>query len=240
MKIFKHTIAIGFFSFFAALLPAHAQIPVTDAMSLAQQIQQVAAWAQQIQGMRDQLGQQQQLYSSMNGARGIGQLLNNPALRNSLPTDWQNVYSSIQSGGYSGLTGSAKMIRDANAIYTCNTGTTEEIARCNRELNKSAQDKAFANDAYTASQRRLDNIQGLMGQIDNATDPKQIQDLQVRMQAENAMIQNEQTKLMMFKMMADSEDKLIAQQKHEATLERWSRTSSVTDTLQPIDFGRRN
>lgn len=77
-----------------------------------------------------------------------------------------------------------------------------------------------------------------MGQIDNATDPKQIQDLQVRMQAEQAMIQNEQTKLMMFKMMAESEDRLIAQQKQEVTMERWSRKTSVFDKLQPIDFGK--
>jgi len=234
MKSFKHLIALGFFSFFAAVLPAHAQIPVTDVANLTQQIQQVVSWGQQIQGMKDQLTQQQQLFSSMNGSRGLGQLLNNPALKNALPADWQNVYSSIQSGGYSGLTGSAKAIRDANAIYDCNAGAANNVARCNREMNKTAQDKAFANDAYTAAQRRLDNIQALMGQIDNATDTKQIQDLQVRMQAENAMIQNEQTKLMMFKMMADSEDKLIAQQKHEQDMKNLSsRTRSAATWIPP-------
>ncbi len=212
---------------------AHAQIPVTDAASLAQQIQQVAAWGQQIQGMKDQLSQQQQLFNSMNGARGIGQLLNNPALKDALPQNWQTVYSAIQAGGYAGLTGSAKAIRDANAIFQCKTGTKEEIARCNRELNKSAQDKAFANDAYTAAQRRLDNIQALMGQIDSATDSKQIQDLQVRMQAEQAMIQNEQTKLTMFKMMADAEDKLIAQQKHEQDLKDLSSKRRSVSTWTP-------
>lgn len=236
MNSFKNLIAIGFLSFFAAVLPAHAQIPVTDVASLAQQIQQVASWGQQIQSMKDQLAQQQQLFSSMNGSRGLGQLLNNPALKSALPADWQNVYSSIQSGGYSGLTGSAKAIRDANAIYDCNAGAANSVARCNREMNKTAQDKAFANDAYIASQRRLDNIQALMGQIDNATDTKQIQDLQVRMQAENAMIQNEQTKLMMFKMMADSEDKLIAQQKHEQDMKNISATRRSVSTWSPPRF----
>lgn len=211
-------------------LSAHAQIPVTDVASLTQQIQQVAAWAQQIQGMKDQLTQQQQLFNSMNGARGIGQLLNNPELKNALPADWQKVYSSIQSGGYAGLTGTAKVIRDANAIYDCNSGAAGTVARCNRELNKVAQDKAFASDAYAAAQRRLDNIQALMGQIDNTTDAKQIFELQARMQAENGMIQNEQTKLMMFRMMADSEDKLIAQQKREQDLKDISNRNRAAST----------
>lgn len=236
MKNLKHAILIGLFSFFAALLPAHAQIPVTDIAGLTQQIQQVASWVQQIQAMKDQLSQQQQLFSSMNGSRGMSQLLNNSSLKNTLPQDWQNVYASVQSGGYSGLTGSAKSIRDANAIYDCNSGVAADFARCNRELTKVAQDKAFANDAYNASQRRLDNIQSLMGQIDNATDSKQIQDLQVRMQAENAMIQNEQTKLMMFKMMADSEEKLINQQKHETDMKNVGRKTRVANTLVPLQY----
>lgn len=212
----------------------HAQIPVTDLASLTQQMQQVAAWAQQIKGMKDQLEQQQQLFNSMNGARGIGQLLNNPELKNALPADWQKIYSSIQSGGYAGLTGAAKVIRDANAIYDCNSGAASTVARCNRELNKVAQDKAFASDAYAAAQRRLDNIQALMGQIDNTTDAKQIFELQARMQAENGMIQNEQTKLMMFRMMADSEDKLIAQQQREQDRKDMSsRRSSASSWVPP-------
>lgn len=218
------------FSLLAAA-SAQAQIPVTDAASLSQQIQQVAAWAQQIQSMKDQLDQQKFLYQSMNGARGIGQLLNNPALQNTLPDNWKAVYASIQTGGYSGLTGSAKAIRDANAIFGCDGKTGMALTICNRDRNKAAQDKAFSLDAYDAAQRRLTNIQALMGQIDNATDTKTIQDLQVRMQAENAMIQNEQTKLMMFKMMADAESKLIDQQKREADAAHLARRTRLADRL---------
>lgn len=210
---------------------AQAQIPVTDVASLSQQIQQVAAWAQQIQGMKDQIDQQKYLYQSMNGSRGIGQLLNNPALQNTLPDNWKTVYSSIQNGGYSGLTGSAKAIRDANSIFGCDGKTGLALTICNRDRNKAAQDKAFSLDAYDAAQRRLDNIQALTRQIDNATDTKTIQDLQVRMQAENAMIQNEQTKLMMFKMMADAESKLIDQQKREADAAHLSRRARLADRL---------
>lgn len=212
----------------------HAQIPVTDAASLGQQIQQVASWAKQITAMKDQLNNQKQLFESMNGGRGIGQLLNKPELRNTLPPDWQTVYSSVQSGGYAGLTGSAKTIRDANMIYDCRQKTGAERALCDREASKAAQDKAFSLAAYDAAQKRLDNIQSLMGQIDNASDAKTAADLQNRMQAENAMIQNEQTKLMMFKMMADVEDKLINQQKREQDMKDMSnRKSSASTWVSP-------
>lgn len=234
MKSIKHfliALVLGF-----AGTAAHAQIPVTDVASLTQQMQQVASWAKQITAMKDQLESQKQLFDSLNGGRGIGQLLNNPQLRNALPSDWQGVYTSVQSGGYAGLTGSAKAIRDANMIYNCNQKQGTERALCDREASKAAQDKAFSMTAYDSAQKRLDNIQSLMGQIDGASDAKTAADLQNRMQAENAMIQNEQTKLMMFKMMADAEEKLIIQQKHETDMQNVGRKTRTQTSLTPLKF----
>lgn len=218
-------------------VPVHAQIPTTDIAGLIQAIQQVQALKDQLEAMQQQLSNQRQLYNSLNGSRGIGNLLNNPQLRDSLPPNWQNVYTSVMAGGYSGLTDTAKLIRDTNKIYDCPTSLPEDqLKRCNREMHKTAQDKAFANDAYEASQRRLDNIQGLMGQINNASDQKAILDLQARIQTENAMIQNEQTKLQMFKMMSEAEDRLIAQQKHEQDLQDISVKRTSAKTWQPPKF----
>jgi type IV secretion system protein VirB5 len=67
--------------------------------------------------------------------------------------------------------------------------------------------------AYQASIQRLNNIQGLMGQINSSTDPKAIADLQARIQGEQAAIQNEQTKVQLMAMLQKSEDGLIEQQK---------------------------
>lgn len=228
---------------FAALLlsslwaPAHAQIPTTDIAGLIQAIQQVQALKDQLEAMQQQLQNQRQLYNSLNGSRGIGNLLNDPRLRDTLPPNWQKVYASVMTGGYSGLTDTAKLIRDTNKIYECPASLSEDqLKRCNREMNKTAQDKAFANDAYEASQRRLDNIQALMLQINNATDQKTILDLQARIQSEQAMIQNEQTKLQMFKMMSDAEDKLIAQQKHEQDLKNVSNKRRAMDSWAAPKF----
>ena len=216
---------------------AQAQIPVTDVASLTQQIQQVVSWGQQLQQMKSQLQQQQQIYQSMSGGRGLGSLLNNPTLKNALPADWQKVYSAIQNGGYQGLTGSAKAIRDANKIFDCSAVAPTLAAICQRQANKSSQDKAYALDAYTSAQARLDNIQGLMGQIDETTDAKSISELGARIQAEQAMIQNEQTKLQMFRMMADAEKDLIDQQKREQSMLDLKKPSKARDgSLTPVQF----
>ncbi len=215
-----------------------AQIPVTDVASLSQQIQQVTAWAQQLAQMKTQLEQQRQLYASISGSRGLGQLLNDPALKNLLPADWQQVYNAVQKGGYAGLTGAGKAIRDATAIYSCTGKTGSTLDLCNRDLNITAQNKANAQAAYDAAGKRLDNIQNLMGQIDATTDAKSIQELQTRMQAEQAMIQNEQTKLMMFKMIVESEEKLISQQKRETDMKNLSITDRTANHLTPIQFSR--
>lgn len=232
----KKLLVVGL-AFFGLVDVASAQIPVTDVAGLTQQIQQVISWGQQLQQMKAQIDQQKATYEAMSGSRGLGSLLNNPALKNALPQDWQQVYSAVQKGGYQGLTSAAKVIRDANRVNDCVDRTNTLNALCQREANKAAQDKAFAQAAYTSAQTRLDNIQGLMGQIDATTDAKSIAELGARMQAEQAMIQNEQTKLQMFRMLADAEKDLIDQQKRETSMKDLQRPSSARDgSLKPVQF----
>ena len=80
---------------------AHAGgIPVFDGANLAQQIrnsvQEIAKLVEQIEQLKKQYEQMQQTYSSMTGSRGLGEVLNNPALKNYLPEDWRVVYYSIK------------------------------------------------------------------------------------------------------------------------------------------------
>jgi type IV secretion system protein VirB5 len=211
-------------------------IPVIDAANLVNSLQQVMAWGQQFEQMKNQIANQQQMYNSMNGSRGMGSLMNDPSLRNALPGDWQKVYTSIQSGGYSGLTGSAKTIRDATKIYDCKDKTGDLLTLCNQEMNKGAQDEAYAQQAYASAQARVNQIQGLTSQIDATSDPKAIADLNARIQAEQASIQNEQTKLQMFKMLSEAEDRKIVMRKREIDLKGAARTKTVAESLTPLQF----
>ena len=205
-----------------------AQIPVTDVASIgtnvANQAETIVQWVNQLKSMKAQIDQQVATFNSLNGARGLGSLLNNPALKNYLPPDWQNVYTSLQNGGYGGLTGAAKAIRDANMIYNCADKTGPALTLCQRELSKNAQDKALAQGAYSAAKQRIAQIDGLIGQINATTDPKAIAELQARIAGETAQIQNETTKLQLFQMLAQAEEKLIQQQKYELLMKNATST----------------
>ncbi|MDF3846656.1 P-type DNA transfer protein VirB5 [Achromobacter denitrificans] len=205
----------------AASSAAFAQIPVTDGASIAKsvenQIETMAKWKMQYDQMVSQIDQMKQQYAAVTGARGMGELFNNPQLRDYLPQDWQGVYDSVKSGGYAGLSGRAESIYDKNKVYDACAGfvSNEQRTNCEAQAVKGAQDKAFALDAYDAAKNRLSQIDQLMRQINQTQDPKAIAELQGRIAAEQAMIQNEQTKLQMYQMVAAAEDRLQEQRQRE-------------------------
>ncbi|UDG75223.1 P-type DNA transfer protein VirB5 [Achromobacter sp. 77] len=205
----------------AASSAAFAQIPVTDGASIAKsvenQIETMAKWKMQYDQMVSQIDQMKQQYAAVTGARGMGELFNNAQLRDYLPQDWQGVYDSVKSGGYAGLSGRAESIYNDNKAYDACAGFTsnEQRMNCEAQAVKGAQDKAFALDAYDAAKNRLSQIDLLMQQINRTQDPKAIAELQGRIAAEQAMIQNEQTKLQMYQMVAAAEDRLQEQRQRE-------------------------
>jgi len=200
---------------------ANAQIPVTDGKSIANQIQQqietIAKWKLQYDQMVTQINQMKQQYDALTGARGLGDILNNPALREYLPEDWQGVYDAVKNGGYAGLTGQAQSIYNENKIYDgcAHLGISEARTACEAQAVKPSQDKASALAAYDKTKDRLQQIDQLMQRINTTQDPKSIAELQGRIAAEQAMIQNEQTKIELYKMVSEAEERIHDQRERE-------------------------
>ncbi|MPN49131.1 Type IV secretion system protein virB5 [bioreactor metagenome] len=74
-----------------------------------------------------------------------------------------------------------------------------------------------------------------MAKINDTPDPKAIAELQGRIAAEQAMIQNEQTKLQLYAMVAQAEDKIQQQQQRELQARTWAARKGIQAT--PITFG---
>lgn len=204
-------------------------IPVIDAANMTQNlmnhVEDVAKFVEQIEQLKAQLTQMQQQYDALTGTRNLGDILNNPAFKDYLPADWQNVYKSLQNGGYSGLTGTAAAIRDANRLFdTCAAKQGQDKTLCERASSKAAQDKAFADEAFDSARSRWDQIEALMRQVNETHDPKGIAELQARITAETAAIQNEQVKMNLYAMAAEAEDRLIQQQRRERNARTWNAT----------------
>ena len=209
---------------------AHAQgMPVIDVANIAQAMRTVTQ-------LRMQLEQELVLFRSLNGSRGMGDLFVNPALQNYLPKNWQSLYAAERNGGYAGLSSQGQAFRSQTAVFNCNGKTGDALLVCNHDLNKAAEDEVFGSGAYNAAQQRLAEIQGLTQQINAATDPKAIADLSARLQSESASIENEATKLQLFKMLSDSEDRLIVQQKHELGMKRAAATGTASQGMSPLNF----
>ncbi|HDR9173004.1 TPA: P-type DNA transfer protein VirB5 [Burkholderia vietnamiensis] len=205
-------------------------IPVYDARNVVQAIATVGQLKQQVQ-------QEMQIYQSTVGTRGFGALLSNPVVANSLPPNWQSVYTAIQDGGYAGLTGNAQALRSGSQIYNCEDQTGIDQQVCRRTLNKPYQDKAFGLQAYQAELQELNQIQALAQLINATQDPKGIAELQARIQTESTAVGNEMTKLQLFRMLAETEDKLVAEQRSELVLSRAGKTNRLQDQMVPVSFG---
>lgn len=209
----------------AAMNTAQAQIPVTDGASIAQQvanqIETIAKWKMQYDQMVEQIESMEREYKALTGGRGLGTILNDPRYREYLPTEWQGVYDAVRNGGYSGLSGRAAGIYSENQVYDACAHLSIDSQRltCESQAVKGAQDKAFALDAYDAARARLNQIDQLMARINTTQDPKDIAELQGRIAAEQAMIANEQTKLQMYAMVAEAEDRIQEQRRIEANAE---------------------
>jgi type IV secretion system protein VirB5 len=209
---------------------ANAQgIPVMDIDSIIQSILSVLQSLQQIENQIAQIRQYESQLRALSGMRNLGQVLNSPLLQNYVPANAMTIVSSIESGGYSGLSGTAKGLRDARMTYNCLDKEGDARTNCQSVLAQPYQQKAFMEDAMTAARGRISQIQSLMGQIDATVDPKGVAEIQARIEAENALIQHEQTQITMAKGVADAEERIQQSRNKEQQMEQATRSGRLSD-----------
>lgn len=214
----------------AALAPlqTHAGMPVIDFAAVASLAQQLMAWQQQLSGMQKQYGQLQQskdqltqTYQAMTGARGMEQLLATPAsARNYLPSSHRELMSALSGipGSYAGIADQVEAIMKANSILSdpqMQALSPEMRQVVEQGRHATAMFGGMTRAAYQHTSERFAALQQLIQHIGSAHDPKAIADLQARIQSEQAMLTNEQTKLQGLYEMARSEEAMRRQRLRE-------------------------
>jgi type IV secretion system protein VirB5 len=182
----------------AAWQPAQAQWAVVDAQAIVQLVQEVQTMEQQLQTARAQLTQAQQALQTMTGGRGM-QLLLSGVTRNYLPVSWPQLTSVMRggAGSFPALAADVNNALLANAILSpqqlssLSPGSQQRITAVRQA---AALQQALAQEALANSSSRFGSLQGLIAAIPAASDQKGALDLQARISAELAMLQNEQTK----------------------------------------------
>jgi len=166
--------------------------------------------SKQLSTARDQLSQAQQTFQSLNGSRGMEQLLSG-TVRNYLPADWAQLDAAIRQGvsTYQALATDIQTAIQGNAVLNAQQlATLSPAARAQLDASRrsAAMLQVTARQALGATSNRFAAIQQLIDAIPRARDPKAIMDLQARISAEQGMLANEQTKLQVLYQVAQAEE----------------------------------
>ena len=198
--------------FVCALLAApaaRAQFAVIDVASVTQLVAQVNALQQQLLTLRAHLAQAQAAYQAMTGGRGM-QLLLSGTVRNYLPADWNQLssLSSTAAANYGALSTSLKTTLNTSAVLSAQQLAQLPLAGVQwiqSARQTAAMQQVISRQALAATSGRFTAIQSLIDAIGTATDQKAVLDLVARIGAEQGMLANEQTKLLVLQQTLQAE-----------------------------------
>lgn len=211
--------------------PARASgIPVIDAAALSNQLVQISHAVSQITTLNNQYTNMQQQLQGITGSRGLGSLGVAGVVRNYLPDDFSNL-----AGQSSQLAGQIQQLMGKNAVLT--DVQLSRMPAAQRELlltlrNQVASQQATSQAAYGNASQSFNRLQSLMNAINTTNDPKSIAELQARIQAEQAMLNNEQIKLQQAAQAMQANQRLMELQKEEV---RRRFAGNTTPSWKPLD-----
>ena len=206
-------------------------IPVIDVANLVQTILQVLNDVTKISNQVQQITELQNQLNSINGLRNLGQVFNNPMLKNYVPAEAYTYLNAVNTSGYSGLNATAKTLRDAGMVYNCMDLAGAARTDCQAALAQPYQQKGLLQDAMKSASGRLSQINSLMDQINGTSDQKAIQEVQARIGAENALLAHEVSQVQMLQGMADSEERIARSRERERQYQMLGRTGRIADYL---------
>ncbi len=205
-------IVVAALSLFGGARSAHAQWAVIDVGAIAQLIQEVQQMEQALQVAQSQLNQAQQTYNSMTGGRGMQMLLSG-TVRNYLPANWAQVSTSLAGPIQSAVSANSVLTPAQWAVLSPAEQQQLTAARTNAALLQ-----VVSQQAYSTTSSRFASVQQLINAITTATDQKGALDLQARIQAEQGMLQNDQTKLQVLFQLVQAQEMARRQQTREQAI----------------------
>ena len=183
----------------AAPRPAQAQWAVIDVNAIVQLAKEVATLQQQLTTAQAELSEARTTYQAMTGDRGMERLLAGTP-RNYLPTDWADLQQVLEgsSSAYGALALNTQGLISANAVLSGQqiaALSPTERAEVLADREHAALLQAVTRNALSTASARFSDLQQLINAIPAATDQKGALDLQARIAAEQAMLENETIKL---------------------------------------------
>ena len=180
--------------------PARAEI-VFDPSVYARQFEQLTELKKQVDTLtsqlkvaQDQLSQAKQLYDSFNkrtNANDIGALLNTPQFRKVLPQQFSEIERLVEGQGGGNFADAVNRYITQNRAYAGNSGNSYYQSELDRIARQTGAKHSLGQAVYDTASQRIDALEELRTRISSATDVKEVLDLSARLQAEQALLQND-------------------------------------------------
>lgn len=201
MSFIKIRLSMVLVALVAAAPVARAQFAVIDVAAVTQLVTEVQNLEQALTVARNSLAEAQSQLRSMTGDRGMEQLLAGTD-RNYLPADWEQLTAALNdaSSAYAGLATAVQQILAEDAVLTPQQVATlspNDQQQLAGDRRTAAMLQAVSRQALKNASSRFADLQQLISAIGTASDQKGILDLNARIAAEQAMLENERTKLAM-------------------------------------------
>jgi type IV secretion system protein VirB5 len=208
----------------AAAPGARAQQIVHDPTAYAKMVEEARTALQQLQALQAQVEQGRQLFDSLNDLSDVNALagaLGLPEVRNPLPD--LTALRAAADGDLSALgrlAGRADAIRAEHRLYTPPSGDLPAAEAWYRDSleragARGARDLAVGEAIGEAADQRLEGLETLRRALDTAPNARAVMDLEARLAAEQALIQNEQVRLLGLALTRDAEARLEEQRARE-------------------------
>lgn len=205
-------------------VPAQAQEIVYDPIAYARMIEDALTALQQLEALKKQIEQGDELFDSLNQLSDVNALarqLGLPEVRNPLPD-----MAALRAAADGDLSALGALAERADAIRRktrLNTppadeaGPAEAYYRDSLERSglRTARDLALGEAVGQAADARLEGLETLRRALDSAPNARAVMDLDARLAAEQALIQNEQVRLQGLALMQAAEARLEEQRARE-------------------------
>jgi len=211
----------------AALLaasPASAQV-VFDPSVFARQLDQLIEMKKQVDTLtsqlkvaQDQLGEAKRLYDSFNkltNANDIGALLNTPQFRKVLPQQFGDIERLVAGQGGGNFASAIDQYLTQNRAYAGNGANSYYQSELDRIARQTGAKHSLGQAVYDAASQRIDALEELRKRVGSAGDAKEVLDLSARLQAEQALLQNDVLRMQGLAMIQQARVDMDAQRERE-------------------------
>lgn len=197
---------------------AQQGVPVFDAGAIAKHVEQIGKLTEQIKTMEAQLTQAKQLYDSFNkltGANDVASLLNSAEFRKYLPKEFGEIEKLVAGSGVGALSGVVDRYLEQNRAYKGGDANSFYQSELDRIARQTGAKHSIGQSVYDTAAKRVDGLEELRQKISSATGAKDVLDLSARIQAEQALLQNEVLRMQGLAMVQQARGEMDGQRQKE-------------------------